>query len=179
MLSSGDLEKVYGFLRKRIKAWIYQHSIRPRILWPLLVYKEPITTVEALERKISSYWQRWLGLPRSLSSATLYGTSNVLQLLISSLAEEFMVSRTWKAWQCGASRDPKVATAGIQVRTGRRWSAEKSLEVAESQGAGGAHSNRACRHGLFLGNESRQCSRQRVSTSGSRGSAGRHGGSKS
>lgn len=38
-----------------LKAQIYQHSILPQILWPLLVYTVPITTVEAMERKISSY----------------------------------------------------------------------------------------------------------------------------
>ncbi|RXN29637.1 reverse transcriptase [Labeo rohita] len=37
----------------RFKAWIYQHSILPRILWPLLVYAVPMTTVEDMERKIS------------------------------------------------------------------------------------------------------------------------------
>ena len=105
----------------------------PRILWPLLVYTVPITTVEAMERKISSYLRRWLGLPRSLSSSALYGTSNILQLPISGLAEEFMVSRTREALQYRESRDPKVAAAGIQVRTGRKWRADKALEVAESR----------------------------------------------
>ncbi|KAI2663059.1 hypothetical protein H4Q32_002088 [Labeo rohita] len=75
----------------RFKAWIYQHSILPRILWPLLVYAVPMTTVEDMERKISSYLRRWLGLPRSLSSAALYGSSNILQLPFSGLTEEFMV----------------------------------------------------------------------------------------
>lgn len=115
----------------RFKAWIYQHSILPRILWPLLVYTVPIT-VEGMERKISSYLRRWLGLPRSLSSSALYGTSNILQLPISGLNEEFMVSRTREALQYRESRDPKVASAGIQVRTGRKWSAGKALVVAES-----------------------------------------------
>ncbi|XP_063058826.1 uncharacterized protein LOC134452393 [Engraulis encrasicolus] len=117
----------------RFKAWIYQHSILPRILWPLLVYAVPITTVEAMERKISSYLRRWLGLPRSLSSAALYGSSNTLQLPFSGLTEEFMVTRTREALQYRESRDVKVASAGIQVRTGRKWRADKALEVAESR----------------------------------------------
>ncbi|KAL6469714.1 hypothetical protein MHYP_G00208330 [Metynnis hypsauchen] len=98
----------------RFKAWIYQHSILPRILWPLLVYAVPITTVEAMERKISSYLRRWLGLPRSLSSAALYGSSNILQLPFSGLTEEFMVTRTREALQYRESRDEKVASAGVQ-----------------------------------------------------------------
>lgn len=117
----------------RFKAWIYQHSILPRILWPLLVYAVPMTTVEAMERKISSYLRRWLGLPRSLSSAALYGSSNILQLPFSGLTEEFMVTRTREALQYRESRDGKVASAGIQVKTGRKWRADEALEVAESR----------------------------------------------
>lgn len=82
----------------KFKAWIYQHSIPPWILWPLLVYEVPITTVQALERKISNYLRRWPGLPRSLSSASFCGTNNDMQLPISSLAEEFMVSIARGAW---------------------------------------------------------------------------------
>lgn len=36
------------------KARIYQHSILPRVLWPLI-------TVESLERKISGFLLKWLG----------------------------------------------------------------------------------------------------------------------
>lgn len=33
----------------KFKAWIYQHGILPRLLWPLLIYEVPITTVESFE----------------------------------------------------------------------------------------------------------------------------------
>ncbi|KAJ3592260.1 hypothetical protein NHX12_007388 [Muraenolepis orangiensis] len=64
----------------KFKAWVYQHGILPRILWPLLVYAVPISTVETLERRVSNHLRRWLGLPRSLSSIALYGNTNKLQL---------------------------------------------------------------------------------------------------
>lgn len=41
-------------LAGRFKACIYQHSILPRILWPLLVYTVPITTVKGMERERSA-----------------------------------------------------------------------------------------------------------------------------
>lgn len=116
----------------RFKAWIYQHTILPRILWPLLVYTVPITTVESLERKISGFLRKWLGLPRSLTSAALYGASNSLQLPFSGLTEEFKVAHTREALQYRDSKDCKVASAGIEVRTGRKWKAKKAVEVAES-----------------------------------------------
>lgn len=117
----------------RFKAWIYQHGILPRILWPLLVYEVTLSTVEALERKVSGYLRRWLGLPRSLCSAALYGNTTKLQLPFSSLDEEFRVSRTREAMMYRDSKDSRVAAAGIKVRTGRKWKAQEGLEVAESR----------------------------------------------
>jgi len=42
----------------KFKAWIYQHGILPRILWPLLVYEVPISTVEGFERRVSRFQQK-------------------------------------------------------------------------------------------------------------------------
>lgn len=112
----------------RFKAWVFQHA---RVLWPLLLYEVLMSTVEALE-KIGSYLWWWLGLPRSLSSDALYG-SNSLQLPLSSLSEEFVMTRSREAMQYRDSRDSKVAAAGIEVRPGRKWSAARELQVAESQ----------------------------------------------
>ncbi|XP_054628013.1 uncharacterized protein LOC129179159 [Dunckerocampus dactyliophorus] len=117
----------------RFKAWIYQHGVLPRVLWPLLVYEVPLSTVETLERRISTYLRRWMGFPRSLCSVALYGRTNKLQLPFSSLDEEFRVSRTSEALLYRDSKDSKVASAGIVVRTGRKWRAQDGLVVAESR----------------------------------------------
>ena len=117
----------------KFKAWIYQHGVLPRILWPLLVYEFPISTVQGFERRNSRYLRRWLGLPRSLSSIALYGHNNKLKLPISSLNEEFMVTRAREVLQYRESSDPKVSQAGIEVRTGRKWRAQEAVEQAESR----------------------------------------------
>ncbi|KAK0150652.1 hypothetical protein N1851_008245 [Merluccius polli] len=127
-----DLRDKSG-LPGKFKAWIYQHGVLPRILWPLLVYEFPITTVEGFERRISRYLRRWLGLPRSLSSIAVYGQNNRLKLPISSLNEEFMVTRVREVLQYRESSDPKVSQAGIVVRTGRKWRAREAVEQAESR----------------------------------------------
>ena len=62
-----------------------------------MLYEVAITTVEGMERKISGYLRRWLGLPKSLSSAALYGTTNAIQLPFKGLKEEFVVTRTREA----------------------------------------------------------------------------------
>ena len=115
----------------RFKAWLFQHAVLPRILWPLIVYDIPITTVESLERAISNRLRRWLGLPRCLSGAALYGNSNALRLPCSSLVEEFKITKARELLQYTESEDPKVAAAGIQIRSGRKWSARRELQVAE------------------------------------------------
>ena len=117
----------------KFKAWLYQHAILPQVLWPLMLYEVAITTVEGMERKISGYLRRWLGLPKSLSSAALYGTTNVIQLPFRGLKEEFVVTHTREAILYRDSRDLKVSGAGIEIRTGSKWSAARELKVAEER----------------------------------------------
>ena len=74
-----------------------------------------------MERKINSYPRRLLGLPRSLSGAALYGITNALQSPFKDLVREFVVSRTREAMTYWYSKDLKVAVAGIEVHTGRKW----------------------------------------------------------
>ncbi|KAK0146299.1 hypothetical protein N1851_014401 [Merluccius polli] len=117
----------------RFKAWVYQHGILPRILWPLLIYEVPMTVVEGFEQRVSSYLRRWLGLPRSLSNIGLYGKTNKLRLPFSSVREEFIVARAREHLQYSGSRDAKVSGAGIVVRTGRKWRAADAVQQAETR----------------------------------------------
>ncbi|XP_067284127.1 uncharacterized protein [Pseudorasbora parva] len=117
----------------KFKAWIYQHGILPRILWPLLIYEVPISTIEGFERRVSRFLRKWLGLPRSLSSIALYGQNNKLKLPISGLSEEFKVGRAREVLQYRESLDPMVSQAGIEVRTGRKWRAVAAVDEAESR----------------------------------------------
>lgn len=126
----------------KFKTWIYQHGVLPRLLWPLLVYEVPMSTVETLERTISQFLRRWLGLPRSLSSIALYGQSTMLQLPISGLSEEFMVTRAREFMMYRDSADKKVATAGILVKTGRKWKAQEAVDRAEAR----------LQHNILVGN---------------------------
>lgn len=111
---------------REIHGWIYQHSILPRILWPLLVFEVPMTTVESMERRISSYLHRWLGLPHNLSSMTLYGSSKQVKKTSSWW-------RTREALLYRDSMDPKVSAAETEVRTGRKWKPCEALEVEEAR----------------------------------------------
>lgn len=97
----------------------------------------PISTVETLETlemvSSSSHLRRWLGVPRSLSSIALYGRSNKLQLPLKSLEEGFKATKARVVIEYRDSSDPKVSKAGIEVRTGRKWSAEEAVRPDESK----------------------------------------------
>ena len=55
----------------KLKAWCYQHGVLPCLLWPMLVYEVPASTVESLERKMRRFLRRWLGVLRSFPSVGL------------------------------------------------------------------------------------------------------------
>ncbi len=114
----------------KFKALIYQHGIRPRLLWPLLVYDIPLTTVEGFERKISHFLRRWLCLPHIITSIVLYAWKNNLQLPFSGL---IMVFQAREVLLYRESNDTKVSLAGIEVRMGSKWRAQEAVNQAEAQ----------------------------------------------
>ncbi|KAI2646403.1 hypothetical protein H4Q32_030397 [Labeo rohita] len=116
----------------RYKAWGYQHGVLPRLLWPLLVYEVPVSTVEGLERRINTCLRRWLGVPRSFCSISLYCTCSKLQLPVTSVLKEYKATKTRQAMMRD-SKDERVHQAGIVVRTGRKWSAGRALTEAEDR----------------------------------------------
>ncbi|RXN21510.1 hypothetical protein ROHU_024089 [Labeo rohita] len=117
----------------RYRAWGYQHGVFPRLLWPLLVYEVPVSTVEGLERKINTYLRRWLVVPRSFCSIGLYSTGSKLQLPVTSVLEEYKATKTRQAMMLQDSKDERVRQAGIVVRTGHKWSASTALTETEDR----------------------------------------------
>lgn len=92
-----------------------------------------MTTVESLEKKnINQFLQRWLGLPRTLSSIAPYGHSTKLQLPIHGLSEEFKVTQAREAMMYQDSSDVKVALVGIFIKTGRKWQEQEAVNRAEA-----------------------------------------------
>ncbi|VDI00806.1 Hypothetical predicted protein [Mytilus galloprovincialis] len=96
-------------------------------------YEITLTTVEKLERTINRQLRKWLGVPPSFTTVGLYSRTAKLQLPLTSLVEEFKVSKSRIVMTLKESRDDKVRTAGVQVRIGRKWSASKAVSEAESR----------------------------------------------
>ena len=63
----------------------------------------------------------------------LYRTTNTIQLPLRGLKEEFVVTHTREALLYRDSRDLKVSGAGIEIRSGRKWSTDRELKVAEER----------------------------------------------
>ncbi|XP_052251742.1 uncharacterized protein LOC127858578 [Dreissena polymorpha] len=116
----------------KFKAWVFQHGLLPRLMWPLMVNDVPISTVEKLEQMISKHLRKFLGLPPSFTNIGLYGRSTKLQIPISSVVEEFKEAKARFLLTLRDSEDGKVSNAGIQVRTGRKWPVSKAVDSPES-----------------------------------------------
>lgn len=71
--TSSSLESINkSLLPGRVKLWCLKFSLLPQLIWPLTIYAVPISKVGMLERMISSYASKWLGLPRCFSKMGLY-----------------------------------------------------------------------------------------------------------
>lgn len=117
----------------RFKLWGYQHGVLPRLLWLLLMYEVPLTTVEALERRISTFLRRWLSVPKCFSSVSIYSSGSKLQLPLTSVVEEFKVAKARQVIMLRDSSDQLVRQADITIRSGRKWSANRAVADAEAR----------------------------------------------
>lgn len=129
---ASGLEKIdRTLLPGKLKLWCMQYGLLPRLLWPLTLYEVPLSKVEKLERLVSSYVRKWLGLPRCLSSIGLYG-KGMLHLPISSLVEEYKCAKVRLEMMLLYSNDPFVAQAAPILATGRKWTPLAATEQAKA-----------------------------------------------
>lgn len=78
-----------GNLSGTLKLRCLQFDLLPPLKWPLtIIYEVPISKAEKLEKFISSFVKKWLGVPRCFSNIGLY-EKGILKLLVSSLTEGY------------------------------------------------------------------------------------------
>ena len=114
------------------KVWMFQHGLLPRLLWPLQVYEVTLTRVEAIQRRINKYLRKWLGLPPSFTTLGLYSQTAKLQLPLSSLEEEYKVGKIRLQLMLRDSPDEAIQKAKPEVKSGKKWSASKTISIAEA-----------------------------------------------
>ena len=115
----------------KLKLWCLQFGLLPRVMWPLTIYELPITTVEKMERTMTSYVKKWLGAPCCLTNISLYG-KGVLELPITSLTEEYKCSKVRLQMTLKDSRDRTTSSAAPPLKTGRKWTPSDAVQHATS-----------------------------------------------
>ena len=115
----------------KLKLWCLQYGLMPRIMWPLTVYDVAITHVEARERRLNKYMKRWLGVAKGMTNIALHSSHTKVTLPVKSLVEEFKVAKARSFMTLRDSKDPVVKNNQPDVKTGRKWSAEKAVEEVE------------------------------------------------
>ena len=85
-----------------------------------------------MERLISRFLKKWLGVPKSLTNVTLYSLSTKLKLPAKSLIEEFKLGEARLFRMLRNSVDPLVKSAQPGIITGRKRDAKYAVETTES-----------------------------------------------
>ena len=115
----------------KFKLWCLQFGLYPRLLWPLMMYEVAVSRVEMIEKKCRAYTRKWLGLPRCLNNAALYGKGIPLELPITSIVEEYKAGKVRTVMMLRYSKDQTIRDDPPDVRTGKRWQAEVEVDRAE------------------------------------------------
>ncbi|KAK9523107.1 hypothetical protein VZT92_019529 [Zoarces viviparus] len=84
-----------------------------------------------MERTITSYVKKWLGVPRCLTNISLYG-KGVLELPLTSLTEEYKCSKVRLQMTLRDSRDKIISNAALPLATGRKWKPSNAVQQATS-----------------------------------------------
>ena len=114
------------------KIWCIYFGLIPKLAWPLQIYEVSLTKVETMERLISKFIKKWLGVPNSLTNVALYSSSTKLKLPTLSLVEEFKLGKARLFQLLRDSHDPLVKNAQPSVITSQKWKAKVAVENAES-----------------------------------------------
>ena len=117
----------------RYKAWIVQHMLLPRLMWPLTIYNIPETKIEEMQRQITASLKRWLGLPKSLSVECFYSRSAKLQLPYSELTEEVKAAKARIHTTFEESDDPCIQGAKVKLDEGRKADTPRTVMEAKSR----------------------------------------------
>lgn len=84
-----------------------------------------------MERTITSYAKKWLGVPRCLTNIGLYG-KGVLELPLTSLTEEYKCSKVRLQMTLRGSRDKTISAVAPPLVTGRKWTPSDAVQQASS-----------------------------------------------
>ena len=120
-------------LTAKNKLWCVYFGLILRLAWvmQIRVYEVLLSRIEKIERLISQFQKKWLGVPKSLTNVALYSSSTKLKLPKKSFVKEFELGKAWRFQMLRDSEDPLVKSAQPAI-TDRKWNAKYAVETAES-----------------------------------------------
>ena len=110
------------------KIWCLQFAPYPRLAWPLTIYEAASSRVESTERTCNTYNTKWLGLPRTINTPSLYRQKGTLQLPLTSIVEIYKAGKVRTVMMLRESRDQEISDRPPDVRTARKWKAEVATD---------------------------------------------------
>ena len=113
----------------KLKLWCLQFGLFPWLMWPLSVYEITLSVAEKMERLVSFYIRKCLGVPRCLSTVSLYG-KGILQLPVSSLVEEFKCTKVRTELLLAGSKAVVVSKVVPNPTKGRKWNPRMAAQEA-------------------------------------------------
>ena len=120
-------------LQGRFKVWLFQFVLLPRLLWQLTICEIGLSVVEKLERKVSRYTRKWLGLPPAQSSVALYSRSTSLRLPLRSIVKEHKLPKIRTQWMLNNSADGRIREVKPLVRSGRKFRAQNEIDESVAE----------------------------------------------
>lgn len=89
-------------------------------MWPLKIYAVTMSEVSRMDSLANRYIQKWMGLPRCLSDAGLFGW-NMLELPLKSIMLGYKQEKARLVLEMKDSADHLIRSAKVPPRTGRKW----------------------------------------------------------
>lgn len=110
--------KINASLPGKYKVWCFTFTLYPRVMWLPNLSEVILSAVSKMNTKTSSFIRKWLGLPRCLSLANLYGRSTH-QLPLKSITIGYRQENERLVMELGNSADEMVTwVTGRKLRAG-------------------------------------------------------------
>lgn len=84
-----------------------------------------------MERLTTKFLRRWLAIPQCFRSVGLYSVGTKLQLPLSSLVEEYKVTKVRQYLTLRDCKDEKMRGARVNLEADRKWSVQDTVLEAE------------------------------------------------
>jgi ubiquitin C-terminal hydrolase len=97
-------------LKSSQKLWICHHLLLQQIRWALLIYEITMAVAAELEKKVSVYIRKWLGIAKCMTSVCLYSDSSPCPLPLQSITSMLKSAKVSGFQQLNYSKDPHVSS---------------------------------------------------------------------